>query len=70
MVSLRMTGSSWFSPVYSYCIPPYIVRFIKKLQLDSPYVFAVISYGMYGGGTARFIRPGRLSDIFIMTRPT
>lgn len=39
-------------PIFSMCVPPYIEEFLKKVKLESDYIFAVMSYGMHDGGAA------------------
>jgi ferredoxin len=37
-------------PIYGCAVPSYISEFFAKVQLDSKYIFAIMSYGMYAGG--------------------
>ncbi len=39
-------------PIYGLAVPYYIREFLSKVQLDSKYVFAVMSYGMYNGAAS------------------
>lgn len=44
-------------PCYSYSIPFYAIKFLKKLKLDNPqYVFSVITYGTSIGGTNHVVK--------------
>ncbi len=39
-------------PIYTLCVPPIIEDFLKKVKLQSDYIFAVMSYGKVPGGAA------------------
>ncbi len=36
-------------PIYSISVPPYIEEFIKKVKLNSDYIFGVMTYGIHDG---------------------
>jgi ferredoxin len=38
-------------PVYGLTVPPYVLDFVKQVKLQCNYLFAVITYGFYDGGT-------------------
>jgi ferredoxin len=38
-------------PIYSCNVPCYIRDFLQKVQLNSKYIFAIMSYGMYSGAS-------------------
>lgn len=42
-------------PIYGLTVPPYIGTFLQKLQLDSNYIFAVMSYGMMTGAAVDYL---------------
>lgn len=37
-------------PIYGWAVPKYIRDFLKKVNIDSKYIFAIMSYGMLAGG--------------------
>ncbi len=37
-------------PIYGIAVPPYISDFLQKVQLNSNYIFAIMSYGSFAGG--------------------
>lgn len=39
-------------PIYGLSVPAFIEEFLRKVKLDSSYIFAVMSYGFYDGGAA------------------
>jgi ferredoxin len=39
-------------PVYGLAVPQYIEEFLRKAKLDSPYIFAVLTYGMMDGNAS------------------
>lgn len=39
-------------PIYGWAVPQYIREFLQNVQLDSKYIFAVMSYGMLHGAAA------------------
>ncbi len=47
-------------PIYGLAVPQFIREFLQKAHLDSPYIFAILSYGMIGGGAAGHLM--RLAD--------
>lgn len=36
-------------PVYGLCIPPYIEDFLKKIEIECEYLFAIATYGFFSG---------------------
>lgn len=51
-------------PIYGGAVPPYIREFLRRLQLDSKYIFAVMSYGMFdGGATSHLLKLASEYDI-------
>lgn len=42
-------------PIHGLCVPAYIEKFLHKVKLDSSYIFAVMSYGFYGGAAANHL---------------
>ncbi|HEX3038204.1 MAG TPA: EFR1 family ferrodoxin [Oscillospiraceae bacterium] len=42
-------------PVYGLCVPPYVTEFITKAHFKTNYLFAVITYGFYDGGTTNHL---------------
>ena len=36
-------------PIFALCVPPFIKNFLQAAQLKSPYIFALMSYGMMAG---------------------
>jgi ferredoxin len=42
-------------PIYGLAVPAFVESFIAKARLESPYVFAVMTYGMYDGGAANHL---------------
>jgi len=43
-------------PIYGWAGPAYIENFLRKVKLESNYIFAVMSYGMIDGGAASHIQ--------------
>jgi ferredoxin len=39
-------------PVYGWAVPGYIREFLKKVKLESDYIFSVMSYGMSAGAAS------------------
>src|SRR5450759_3501083 len=38
-------------PIYGLCVPAFVEDFLHKVQLDSSYIFSVMSYEFYDCGT-------------------
>lgn len=43
-------------PIYGLSVPSYIIEFLKKASFNSPYLFAVMSYGRYAGAAASHLQ--------------
>lgn len=51
-------------PIYGGAVPPYIREFLRRLQLDSKYIFAIMSYGMFdSGATSHLLKLASENDI-------
>lgn len=51
-------------PVYGIAVPQYICEFLSRVQLNSEYIFALMSYGMMAGAaTTNLIEVGRQNGI-------
>ena len=54
-------------PIYGLCIPPYIEKFIKNLNAECEYLFAIATYGFFPGSVCgqlsqRKLKNGRSFD--------
>ncbi len=42
-------------PLYGWAVPPYVVDFLKKATFNCDYLFAVVTYGIYGAGVTSHV---------------
>ncbi|HCC00635.1 MAG TPA: 4Fe-4S ferredoxin [Ruminococcaceae bacterium] len=43
-------------PVYYFTVPPYIQDFLNQVTLKTPYLFAILTYGMFSGTAATWLQ--------------
>ena len=43
-------------PIYGLCIPPYIEEFLKKIEVECNYLFAIATYGFFPGAVCTELR--------------
>ncbi len=49
-------------PIYGLCIPPYIENFIKNLNADCKYLFAIATYGFFSGAVCGLLSECKLKN--------